>query len=110
MDFDYETSKNIVPIIGNDVINPKHALGPVAYIATPDQTSEPIYTFKSIPAGDGPKQPTESQYAELSNLVVGQKKITETNKCYLFTFPLSYMNVEQGKVLMNKIISEVLGQ
>ena len=110
IDFDYESSKNIVGIIGNEVVNPKHALGPVACIATPDQTSEPIYTFKSIPAGDGPKQPTESQYAELSNLVVGQKKITETNKCYLFTFPLSYMNVEQGKVLMNKIISEVLGQ
>ncbi len=107
--FDYDNSVLIDPFLGLSA-NTEHALGPVSYITLPTEAATPIYYFKPIEPGDGPHQLTESQYEELSNYVVAQKKVTEHNKCYIFTFPLSYMEKEHAKELFNKIIDEVMGQ
>ena len=38
---------------------------------------------------------------------VNKKKVTEDNSCYIFGFPLAYMEPEQVKSMMTQILSEI---
>jgi hypothetical protein len=38
---------------------------------------------------------------------VGVKKVTANNKCYIFGFPLSFMDKDQAKTAVETVISEI---
>ncbi len=73
------------------------------------QTTEVIYTFGCKAPGDDPLDPSDAEYAYYSAQPVAIKNTTAyNNKCYLFGFPLSYMDYDDAsEMLINIILNEI---
>jgi hypothetical protein len=56
---------------------------------------------------DTDQYPSQAQFEELQNQPVGVKKVTANNKCYIFGFPLSFMDKDQAKTAVETVISEI---
>ena len=67
---------------------------------------EEIYSFGCKPVGDGPYDPSQTKFDELNHLPVALRKITDDNSCYMFGFPLSYMNLQQVTEILEALLSE----
>jgi len=91
----------------NALIEIYEGLGPVSYLSDFDSSTEVIFKYGCKPVDSGNFSPTIEKYNELHNKPVALKKVTENNNCYLFGFPLSYMNVEQMKEMINQILNEL---
>ncbi|RLC52391.1 MAG: hypothetical protein DRI23_02935 [Candidatus Cloacimonadota bacterium] len=93
----------------NALVNNVDGLGPVSYF-DPDyltEGTEIIYEFDCRPVGDGAGDPTQYEYDYFTSMAVGLKKVTDTSKCYIFGFPLSYMEWEQVNTMMMQIILDI---
>ncbi len=86
-----------------------NALGPVAYFNEDylSEGAEVMYRFNCKEAGDGPLDPSSAEYDYYNGQPVAVKKATGDSKCYLFSFPLSYMEPDHVKTMLNDIISEI---
>jgi hypothetical protein len=74
-------------------------LGPVAYFnfdLIDDPNVETIYTMRTTEAG-----------AAYEGEPVAIRRITDNNKTYMFGFPLSYMDQDQVKGMLNLIIDDI---
>lgn len=100
----------IANIMNNPVLNPNEALGPVAYFDNYEDDVEKIFTFGSIPPGDGPLDLTQAEYEALNVRPVGISKTTTNTKCFMLGFPLSYMVPEQAKAALTQIVAEIENQ
>ena len=67
---------------------------------------EVIYRFGCKEPGDGPLDPSAAEFEEYTGQPVAIRKVTDNNSCYIFGFPLSYMNVEQVNTMMLEIIND----
>ncbi len=93
-DLDLYTGNNAFPLIQQF-----GAMGPVAYfdlglITDPQVT--PIYTMRTTPEG-----------IEFAGEPVALRRESASNKTYLFGFPLSFMEVDQVRDMMDIIIADV---
>ena len=100
----------VANIMNNVVLNPNQALGPVAYFTNYDADVTSLFTFGSIPPGDGPLDLTQAEYDELNARPVAIRKITSTSRCYLLGFPLSYMVPEEAKAALTQIVNDIENQ
>lgn len=86
-----------------------NGLGPVAYFA--DHEAEVIYNYGCKEVADNVPpydiNPTQEEYDQYNGLPIALKKITEDNSCYIFGFPLAYMEPEQVKSMMTQILNEI---
>ena len=87
-----------------------NGLGPVGYFN--DYSSELIFTYgcKDVaedPFGPYHINPTQEEYDLYNGLPVALKKVTEDNSCYIFGFPLAYMEADQVKSMMTQILNEI---
>ncbi len=96
---------NIHPVLQIEV----NAMGPVAYFdeSKLDENTTVIYRFGCISAGDGPLDPANYEYNTYNEQPVGLKRQVGESKCYVFSFPLSYMEPVQVKEMLNQIIDEI---
>ena len=96
---------NIHPLLQIEV----NAMGPVAYFDEDklDENTTVIYRFGCISAGDGPLDPSYFEYSTYNDQPVGLKRQVGESKCYIFSFPLSYMEPVQVKNMLNQIIDEI---
>jgi len=106
---------NYQPIL-QDTVN---ALGPVALFENYDSAAEEIFGFgcRQPEAGtnfpqwddidDEDHYPSENQFNIYNGKSVALKKITEKNKCYIFGFPLAYMEPGDVRTMLNQIITEI---
>ncbi len=97
----------------------KQGLGPVAYFENFTDDSEVIFRYgcKFPEIGtdfeewddidDNDQFPSESQYNEFNGKPVALKKIMENSCCYIFGFPLSFMNPDEVRNMMNSILTEL---
>lgn len=87
----------------------RNGLGPVAYFDE-ECEAEVIYSYgcKDV---DDPGQylinPTQEQYDQFNGLPIALKKVTDDNSCYIFGFPLAYMEPDQVKSMMTQILNEL---
>jgi hypothetical protein len=102
------------PRPGNSLILARHGLGPVSYI-TPVEGSTNLYSYGCKPVGSTGSPDYAPNTQELYDLyngrIVAQRYITlnNRNRCYFFTFPLSFMKVSDTQSMFNRIFAEVYG-
>ena len=86
-----------------------NAIGPVAYFdeSKLDDNTTVIYRFGCVSAGDGILDPSNFEYNTYNEQPMGLKRQVGESKCYIFSFPLSYMEPAQVKDLLNQIIEEI---
>ncbi len=89
------------------IIQLYEGLGPVSHISDFNAETEIIFKYGCKPVDSENFPPTLDKYNELNSKTIALKKVTENNNCYLFGFPLSYMNIEQVKEMINQILSEL---
>jgi len=85
------------------------AIAPISYFSNDllmDEV-ETLYTFGCKPYGDGNLDPTETEYDFLTEQPVAIKKQTDESRCYLFGFPLSYMDPVDVEMMLMQIIDEI---
>lgn len=95
----------------NNIINLRKGLSSVAYFPDSYFTSSPqnvIYRMGVKPVNYPTQPPTQAQYDQLNNRVVGIKRAGTNSKCYMFGFPLSYMVDADSKAAVDKILAEVM--
>ncbi|MCK4979714.1 MAG: hypothetical protein KAS62_04920, partial [Candidatus Delongbacteria bacterium] len=94
----------------NNAVNLGNGLQPVAYFNDVDTyyESEVIFTYgcRDVDEND-PYAPTQEEYDQFNELPVALKKVTEDNSCYIFGFPLAYMEPDQVKSMMTQILNEL---
>ncbi len=91
----------------NPLVNAYDGLSLISYIASTN--AEVVYRLGCKPVGYSVSPPTQAQFDLYNNQIVGTRKVNANNsKTYLFTFPLSYMQEDDTKTMMNQIISEVM--
>ena len=84
-------------------------LGPVCFFdedLLSDETTV-IYRFGCKPAGDDPIDPTQSEFDEYNGQPVALLKDYNGGKCYIFGFPLSFMEVDMVKTMLAQILEEI---
>lgn len=95
----------------NSLVLSRHGLGPVSYIAQKTIGAQYLYSYGSKAVGtSGPPDyapSTQELFDQYNGKPVALKTATGNNKCYFFTFPLSYMNVANTQGLFNQIFNEV---
>lgn len=90
----------------NTVVNSRRGLSAVAFFNT--FTGNPIYRLGCKPTDYVVAPPTQAQFDQFNNKPVAIKTVTGQSKVYLFGFPLSYMDNNTVKTMMNKVLSEVM--
>jgi|GEM_PF-693054 len=92
----------------NSLVFGSEALGPVVYFDENNLSDdvEVLYRFGCKEPGDGPLDPSAAEFEEYTGQPVAIRKVTDNNSCYIFGFPLSYMNVEQVNTMMLEIIND----
>ncbi len=95
----------LLPNPFNNVINMVEGLQPVAFFN--DHNSEVIYNFGCRDVGSGSHDPTQEEFDEYNGKPVGLKYETTNNSCYIFGFPLTFMEPEQVKTMMTQILNEI---
>ncbi|MDO9576876.1 MAG: hypothetical protein Q7J16_03245 [Candidatus Cloacimonadales bacterium] len=103
----------------NYLVTNSDGLGPIALFLDFDADTEPIFGngVKTPQAGtnfevwddidDDDEFPSLNQYNIYNNVPVGLRKITTDNSCYIFGFPLSYMELEDVQDIMLQILLEI---
>ncbi len=103
----------------NFLVNNVEALGPVSYFNNIDPSCEVLYGFGCrVPevgtlfeewddVDDEDVFPSLNQFNMYNNKPIALRKITENNSCYIFGFPLSYMEVEDVNNMMLQILNEL---
>ncbi len=95
----------------NNIINLRKGLSSVAYFADSYFAATPqnvIYRMGIKPVNYPTAPPTQAQFDQLNNRIVGIKRTGTNSKCYMFSFPLSYMVEADAKAAMNKVLAEVM--
>lgn len=88
-----------------------NGLGPVAYFN--DHEANVIYSYGCKEVGEDPPGcpyhiiPTQEEFDEFNGLPVALKYETTNNSCYIFGFPLAYMEPDQVKSMMTQILNEI---
>ncbi|MDP8200807.1 MAG: hypothetical protein P9M11_01545 [Candidatus Tenebribacter burtonii] len=88
-----------------------NGLGPVAYFN--DHEAEVIYSYGCKDVGEDPPGcpyhiiPTQEEYDQFNGLPVALRYVTPNNACFLFGFPLAYMEPDQVKSMMTQILNEL---
>jgi len=98
-----------------NIMNTRKGLGPVSYFTSLTPLGTAIYKYGCKSVFGTPDQspyywPSQASYNQYNNLVVGVKKTTSNNKCYMTGFPLSYMKKADAKQFMTTVINEVMAQ
>lgn len=109
-----------------NLINLRKGLGPVTYFNYYDTAQNsgvtPIFRYGSKPvypqpAGTPPATnmycpQTQAEYNSVhvdgQGKVVGLRKFTTNNRCYILGFPLSYMTRDTAKEFMTTVVNEVM--
>ncbi len=87
-------------------MNQRKGIGIVTYFNS--YTGEPIYRLGCKPTTYPTFPPTQAQYNLYNDKVIGLRKVNSNNRCYLLGFPLTYMHKNGSKLMMDKILSEVM--
>ncbi len=107
----------LLPSFNTVITNPNapilsvNGLGPVAYFN--DHEAEIIYSYGCKEVGEDPPGcpfhiiPTQEEYDEFNGLPIALKYETTNNSCYIFGFPLAYMEPDQVKSMMTQILFEI---
>lgn len=107
----------LLPSFNPTITNPNapilsvNGLGPVAYFN--NYNSEVIFSYGCKDVAEDPPgcpfhiNPTQEEYDEYNGLPVALKNITDNNSCYIFGFPLSYMDRDQVKTMMTQILNDL---
>ncbi|MCK4957295.1 MAG: hypothetical protein KAS49_06630, partial [Candidatus Cloacimonetes bacterium] len=93
----------------NAKMNEFNGYAPLAYF-TEDlllEGTDVIFRFGCKEAADEPLDPTLDEYKKYTGQPVAIRKVTDNNSCYMFGFPLSYMEPLQVKEVLNHIIKEL---
>jgi len=99
------------PASFNPLVNNLQGLSTITYFNS--HTATPIYKMGIKPVGYTPAGPTQEQYDMFMDTqgnptkAIGLRKINTNNRCFLFGFPLSYMQDADTKAMMNVILQEL---
>ncbi|MCF7794418.1 MAG: hypothetical protein K9N09_11490 [Candidatus Cloacimonetes bacterium] len=97
------------PIVNVEIFNPCHGLGPVSYF-NEDYLANDVtimYRYGCASPSNEPGWPTQDDYDFLVQQPVALKRSVNDCNCYIFSFPLSYMQQDQVTALMNEILTEL---
>lgn len=111
----------LLPSFNTTITNPNapvlsvDGLGPVAYFNEEEDgfDAEIIYSYGSKEVSEDPPgnpyhiNPNQEEYDLYNGLPIALKKVTENNSCYIFGFPLTYMEPDQVKTMMTQILTEL---
>ncbi len=92
------------------LIDLKQGLGGIGFftdiaIDPEDYITKPIYNFTCKAVDDADiAAPSQEQFDTFSQKPVALSRVTEDNKCYIFTFPLSYMEQDDLTSLLGQIV------
>lgn len=97
-------------------INGRKGLGPVTLFNLYDTSANsgvtPIYEYVSKPvftqATNAYCPPTVTDFNSVNGKIVGLRKVTTKNSCYILGFPLSYMTKAGSKNYVTKVLQELL--
>ncbi len=93
----------------NTIVNGRRGLSVVTYFNENMLTGDIIYKLGCKPVDYPVYAPSQTQFDLYDGKPVGIRKVnTNGSKAYIMGFPLSYMNVQGIKAMMNKVISEVM--
>jgi hypothetical protein len=110
----------LLPSFNTTITNPQapilnvNGLGPVAYFNDGCE-AEVIYRYGCKEVGEDPPGlpptwhivPTQEEYDEFNGLPVALKKVSDNNSCFIFGFPLSYMEPDQVKTMMTQLLNDL---
>jgi len=110
--YEYESDDEWI----NPVVNLLQGFAGIAYFddsnGEQNHNGENIYSIGAKPVDWPVRPPTQEQFDFYNGRSIGMRHINgESNKmsrAYLFTFPLSYMEIEDSKALITKIWSELM--
>lgn len=76
------------------------------------ETAEILYRMGVKPTDYPTYPPTQAQYDQYNNKPIALRQVnqisnTVSNHCYLLGFPLSYMQTDDAKALMNQVLAEL---
>lgn len=91
-----------------NLINNYQGLATITYFPKISVNATAIYKMGIKPVGYTPNGPTPEQFNTYNNQIIGIRCVTGNSHCYTFGFPLSYMYTPDVKIMMNKILSEVM--
>lgn len=97
------------PYVNIGIFNPCHGLGPVSYFNEDYLANDVTVMYRygcAVPNGE-PGWPTQDDYDFLIQQPVAIKRSANDCNCYIFSFPLSYMQLDQVTLLMDQILSEM---
>ncbi|MDP8202844.1 MAG: hypothetical protein P9M11_11995 [Candidatus Tenebribacter burtonii] len=103
--FDPAITNPMAPILSVE------GLGPIAYFN--DHEADVIYSYGCKEVGEDPPGcpyhiiPTQEEYDEFNGLSIALKYETIDNSCYVFGFPLAYMEPDQVKSMMTQILNDL---
>jgi len=89
----------------NSVVNNRQGLSSVTFFDL--FSADVIYRLGSKTVGQDNFSPNQTEYDLYNNKPIGLRKINANNRCYIFGFPLSFMDRDQAKAAMNKILQEL---
>ncbi len=97
------------------LINGRKGLGPVTLFNLYDTSANsgvaPIYEYVSKPVFTAVTSAycptTQADFNRVNGKIVGIKKVTTKNSCYILGFPLSYMTRDGSKNFMSKVLQEL---
>jgi len=90
----------------NSAVNSRQGLSSVTFFNL--FNADVIYRFGSKTVGqDNFSPPTEADYNLYHNKPVGLRKINPNNRCYIFGFPLSFMDKNEAKTMMDRVLTEL---
>ncbi|HOV16848.1 MAG TPA: hypothetical protein PLF50_05085 [Candidatus Cloacimonadota bacterium] len=106
----------------NNLVNARQGLYSVTYFTFAEAENPNlkfIYTFNCKQPNTDSYSPSQSDYNQLNNKPVGIRKVnpkvahtvdnwTKDSKCYMLGFPLSYMDTEQVKAFIAKVLADVM--
>jgi len=106
-----------------NLINARKGLGPITYISSTgyDDSANsgvlPIYRYGSKPVYVQPSTTppasnyycpqSQADYDKVNDKIVGLRKFTDKNKCFIMGFPLSYMTYASSKSFMTKVLLDL---
>ena len=98
-----------LPSSVNNYINFNHLYGlnAVSFFNEFEEGTQIIFTLGCKEIGDGLYDPSQTEYDYYNGQPVAVKRDNNGSKCYLFGFPLSYMDTEQVRTTLNQIIEEI---
>ncbi|MDY0299220.1 MAG: hypothetical protein RBQ66_05255 [Candidatus Cloacimonadaceae bacterium] len=109
------TDEDLTEVWINPAVKNYQGLSAVAYFneedGIPQHHGESIYTLGCKPVDYPVFPPNQEQYDQYSGRTIGMRKVNDNNflnsRSYLFTFPLSYMELEDSKNLLIKVWNEL---